>query len=105
MVSATAALNDRKATLPYFAGICQPKFWGRALREALGPRTSAGKCLRNTVAWLSGRLARLSRRPFRDKERNRMATLIADNVRKVFPPKFGGQSPVTAIDNITFEMK
>jgi NitT/TauT family transport system ATP-binding protein len=34
-----------------------------------------------------------------------MATLIADNVRKVFPPKFGGQEPVTAIDNISFEMK
>jgi len=34
-----------------------------------------------------------------------MATLIADNVRKVFPPKFGGQTPVTAIDNISFEMK
>ena len=34
-----------------------------------------------------------------------MATLIADNVRKVFPPKFGGQTPVTAIDNITFEME
>lgn len=34
-----------------------------------------------------------------------MATLIADNVRKVFPPKFGGQAPVTAIDNISFEMK
>ena len=34
-----------------------------------------------------------------------MAMLIADNVRKVFPPKFGGQSPVMAIDNITFEMR
>jgi NitT/TauT family transport system ATP-binding protein len=34
-----------------------------------------------------------------------MATLIADNVRKIFPPKFGGQTPVTAIDNVTFEMK
>jgi NitT/TauT family transport system ATP-binding protein len=34
-----------------------------------------------------------------------MATLIADKVRKVFPPKFGGQEPVMAIDSISFEMK
>jgi NitT/TauT family transport system ATP-binding protein len=34
-----------------------------------------------------------------------MATLVARNVRKIFPPKFGGQQPVMAIDNVSFEMK
>ena len=34
-----------------------------------------------------------------------MATLVARNVRKIFPPKFGGQEPVLAIDDISFEMK
>ena len=34
-----------------------------------------------------------------------MATLVARNVRKVFPPKFGGQHPVTAIEDISFKME
>jgi NitT/TauT family transport system ATP-binding protein len=33
-----------------------------------------------------------------------MARLSANHVRKVFPPRVGGQQPVTAIDDVTFEM-
>ena len=34
-----------------------------------------------------------------------MTKLVARNVRKVFPPRSGGQQPVTAIDNVSFEME
>ena len=34
-----------------------------------------------------------------------MARLVADHVQKVFPPRVGGQRPVTAISNVTFNME
>jgi NitT/TauT family transport system ATP-binding protein len=34
-----------------------------------------------------------------------MARLVAENVRKVFPPRIGGQEPVAAITNVSFEME
>ena len=34
-----------------------------------------------------------------------MARLVADRVQKVFPPRVGGQRPITAITNATFEME
>jgi NitT/TauT family transport system ATP-binding protein len=34
-----------------------------------------------------------------------MARLVAQNVRKVFPPRIGGQEAVAAITNISFEME
>jgi NitT/TauT family transport system ATP-binding protein len=34
-----------------------------------------------------------------------MARLVAQNVRKVFPPRIGGQEPVLAITNVSFEME
>jgi NitT/TauT family transport system ATP-binding protein len=34
-----------------------------------------------------------------------VAKLVADRVRKVFPPRVGGQQPVTAITNVSFEME
>ena len=34
-----------------------------------------------------------------------MARLVAQNVRKVFPPRVGGQEPVLAITNVSFEME
>jgi NitT/TauT family transport system ATP-binding protein len=33
-----------------------------------------------------------------------MAKLVAKNVRKVFPPRIGGQQPVAAITDVSFEM-
>jgi NitT/TauT family transport system ATP-binding protein len=34
-----------------------------------------------------------------------MARLVAQNVRKVFPPRISGQEPVAAITNVSFEME
>jgi NitT/TauT family transport system ATP-binding protein len=34
-----------------------------------------------------------------------MAKLVAQNVKKVFPPRIGGQEPVSAISDVTFEME
>src|SRR5215218_6694381 len=34
-----------------------------------------------------------------------MAKLVAQNVRKVFPPRIGGQEPVAAITDVSFEME
>jgi NitT/TauT family transport system ATP-binding protein len=34
-----------------------------------------------------------------------MARLMAQNVRKVFPPRISGQAPVTAVTDVTFEMQ
>jgi NitT/TauT family transport system ATP-binding protein len=34
-----------------------------------------------------------------------MARLVAQNVRKIFPPRIGGQEPVAAITNISFKME
>jgi NitT/TauT family transport system ATP-binding protein len=34
-----------------------------------------------------------------------VARLVADNVRKIFPPRIKGQEPVLAISDVTFEME
>jgi NitT/TauT family transport system ATP-binding protein len=34
-----------------------------------------------------------------------MAKLVARNVRKIFPPRTGGQKPVVAINDVSFEME
>jgi NitT/TauT family transport system ATP-binding protein len=34
-----------------------------------------------------------------------LAKLVAQNVRKVFPPRIGGQEPVAAITDVSFEME
>ena len=34
-----------------------------------------------------------------------MAKLVAKHVRKVFPPRIGGQEPVAAITDVSFEME